>query len=672
VKIPIEVDDAQLVWPAKLTEDGNLHTVPRFNLPFQVIERVNEGRATIDARLSGGLQKTLFDIWAGDEGQTFDSGWRNKLIWGENLYVLSSLMERYAGKIKLIYIDPPFATGTDMNVTVELKSGDELAKKPTAIEEKAYRDTFGSIASYLQTMYDRLVLMKDLLAPDGVIFVHMDWHVGDYVKVIMDEVFGRNNFRNEIIVKRGRKKGLMYQFEKVDRMHVGNDVILWYSKSADTQFKHPVSQTEGVEAKWMGFWSNVNRPTMRYPLLGYTPTRGQWKWEPVRAKKAVENYRVYEEKYADKMPLEEYWHQTGEELEFIRRRPGVKYAEYWVAPRENKILDNVWTDIEAYNYTTGFPTEKHEELLSRIITQFSGEGDLVADFFSGSGTTLAVAEKNKRRWIGCDLSRFAIHITRKRLLDIENCKPFEVLNLGKYERQIWQDLSFSGKDKETVIYEYLAFIMKAYKAEPLAGFGHIHGRKRKALIHVGAVDAPVTIDEVNAALAECVSAHQSELHILGWEWEMGMHDLVEADAKRQGVDLRLVQIPNEVMDPEMMKEGQVKFFDLAYVQARVQRHGMGITIELQEFVIPSTDLIPEDQRKLIKHWSDMIDYWAVDFDFKNDTFLNNWQAYRTRDRPKLELKSMPYEYKKHGKYKVLVKVVDLFGIDSSKLLEIEV
>jgi adenine-specific DNA-methyltransferase len=197
-------------------------------------------------------------------------------------------------------------------------------------------------------------------------------------------------------------------------MHNAYDSILWYSRNEKAKYSPPLVQTSS-EAKWMGFWSNINRPTMRYEIFGYTPERGQWKWSKERALKAIEDYRVYVDKYSSRMSLEQYWELGKRSKEFIRKRDGVKYAEYWIPPKTHKILDNVWLDIETYSYSTGYGTQKHEELLERIIAQFSQPGDLVADFFCGSGTTLVVAEKLGRRWIGCDSSAKAISITRNRL-----------------------------------------------------------------------------------------------------------------------------------------------------------------------------------------------------------------------------------------------------------------
>jgi len=223
---------------------------------------------------------------------------------------------------------------------------------------------------------------------------------------------------------------------------------------------------------------------MRYELLGETPTHGQWKWERERALRAVENYDRFV-KEGEGRSLVEYWRDLGGEHEFIRKS-ATGTVENWFSPSDDKVGDTVWDDVQAYENRKEYATQKHEELLDRIVNWLSKPGDLVADFFAGSGTTGAVAEKLGRRWIMCDLSRWAIHVTRKRLLGIEKCKPFEVLNLGKYERKYWQGVTFGEGQKEKVkrqngdqqwaIFQYIAFILKLYGAEPLAGMQHLHGK----------------------------------------------------------------------------------------------------------------------------------------------------------------------------------------------------
>ncbi len=348
---------------------------------------------------------------------------------------------------------------------------------------------------------------------------------------------------------------------------------------------------------------------------------------------------------------------------------------------EGRPVQSLWDDIQPVvswaQEQTGYATQKPEYLLERVVAACSEPSSIVADFFCGSGTTLAVAEKLGRRWIGCDLGRWGIHVTRKRLLGIENCKSFEILNLGKYERQYWQGVTFGErKDKplaERALYEYLAFILKLYGAQPVAGMAQLHGKKGKAMVHIGAVDAPVTIAEIDAAVDECVKLKQGELHVLGWEWEMGLYDLMVEAAKKKGVKLLLLQIPREVMEQQAAAKGDVRFFELAYLEAEIkQAKRLTAQVTLKDFVIPNTELIPEDVRSKVKKWSDYIDYWAVDWDFQNDTFMQGWVAYRTRKERRLPLGSDAHTYERPGKYRILVKVIDIFGNDTSQAFDAEV
>lgn len=616
----IEINKTELVWPGKYNEDGALKEVPRVNLPFQVIETVNESRATREALKSKGLG--LFDIYEGKEGDTFEEGWRNKLIWGDNLLVMGSLLEKFAGKIDLIYIDPPFATGADFSFTAPIGEGsEEVFKEQSIIEEKAYRDTWGAgSSSYVAMMHDRIAILFDLLSDNGSIFVHCDWHVSYLLRCLLDEQFGSERFMNEIV---------WYYYNKfqgnVNRFASNHDVVLWYSKAEDYQFKAlKEKRSEGTVKQ-----------------------------------------------------IKRRWDKDAGRIVNVKGKDGkVLYQE-----TDEKTVDDVWriSMLQPADKTqnVGYPTQKPEAVLERIIEASSSPGDLVADFFCGSGTTLAVAEKLGRRWIGCDLGRWGIHVTRKRLLGIENCKPFEVLNLGKYERQYWQGITFgSNKDKsltEQALYEYLAFILKLYGAQPISGMSHIHGKKGKAMIHIGAVDAPVTISEIDLAVDECTRLKQGELHVLGWEWEMGLYDLMVEAAKKKGVKLLLLQIPREVMEQQAAAKGDVRFFELAYLDAVITKpRKLAAEVTLKDFVIPNTELIPEEVRAKIKKWSDYIDYWAVDWDFRNDTFMQGWVAYRTRKERKLPLTSDKNTYEKAGKYRILVKVIDIFGNDTSQAFDVEV
>jgi DNA modification methylase len=586
-------------------------------LPFQVIETINESRADREAA-KGGKQFGLFDVYEGKEGNTFEEGWKNKLIWGDNLLVMSSLLEKFAGKIDLIYIDPPFATGADFVFKTQVgEAALEIEKEQSAIEEKAYRDTWGrGTDSYLEMMSARLKLLCDLLSPSGTIYVHIDWTVGHYLKLVLDEVFDRQNFRNEIIWFYTNKLGT--GGNTFDKHH---DNLLVYVNGN----------------KW------THNALMR-------PVKEQ-KMQPVTQK--IEGKRVW---LRDEKGKRVYAMSNSE----------TKVGDVWEIPYINPVASE----------RLGYATQKPVALLESVLRASSNEGDRVADFFCGSGTTLAVAEKLGRRWIGCDLGRWAIHVTRKRLLGIEKCKPFEILNLGKYERQYWQGLTFGEKAKtitERALYEYLAFILKLYTAQPLPGLTHLHGKKGKALVHIGAVDAPVTIDEVNAAIDECLHLKQKELHALGWEWEMGLSNLMVSEAKKQSVKLLLLQIPREVMEQQAVDKGDIQFFEMAFLEVEIQvLKKRALKIQLKNFVIPNTELIPEDVRSKIKKWSDFIDYWAVDWDFRNDTFMQGWVAYRTRKDRALPLTSDTHVYEKPGTYRVLVKVIDIFGNDTSQVFEVEV
>ncbi len=291
----------------------------------------------------------------------------------------------------------------------------------------------------------------------------------------------------------------------------------------------------------------------------------------------------------------------------------------------------------------------------------------MADFFCGSGTTLVAAEKHGRQWIGCDLGRFAIHTTRKRLLDITDCKPFEIRNLGAYERQRWQRESGNGR-----LTDYLDTILSFYRAEPVEGFTNLHGQKAGRMIHVGATDAPVTIDELEEVMDEMADNGIESCDVLGWEWEMGLHDTISETARRRGLDLRPLQIPREIIEPGVRDADAVRFFELAHVDLDVKRSKREVSVVLKDFAIPSEELIPHEVRERIESWSDLIDYWSVDFNYTDDTFHNQWQAYRTREEPKLARESDPHDYEEAGRHTIVVKIIDIFGNDTTKLAEVTV
>ena len=603
-----EINKTELVWPGKYDSEGNLVQAPRVSLPFQVIERVNETRATREAKKAEGL--TLFDVWDGaNEGVTFEDGWRNKLIWGENAAVMGSLLEQFSGKIDLIYIDPPFDVGADFSMEIEI-GGDTIAKSASTIEEVAYRDTWGKGRdSYLSMIYERLIMTKGLLSQNGSILVHCDYRLSGHLRLVLDEIFGADNFLNEIVWHyTGGGRSTSYFSRK-------HDSIFWFSNTGQSTF-------------------NIDK--VRIP---YKVTSGYAKGGIVAA--------------------------SGKK--YLPHPDGTPADDVWDIPIINPLS----------NERLGYPTQKPEALLERIIGGLSNEGDLVADLFCGSGTTLAVAEKLGRRWIGADMGRYAIHTTRKRLLEIDKCKPFEVLNLGKYERQHWSSSHFGEDldgDGRVNLLEYLAFVLKLYGADALSGSVNLHGRKGSAYVHVGSVSSPVTINEIELAVNECKELGGSEVHILGWEWEMGLHDPITGRAKQMGVKLVLRQIPREIMESEAARKGQVKFFELAYLEAEISvtKKKGEYACALTDFSTPNLDLIPEEVREKVKKWSDYVDYWAVDWNYQNDTFNHGFVTYRTKQDRSLALKSDPHDFETPGKYQVMIKVIDIFGNDTSKIIEVTV
>jgi adenine-specific DNA-methyltransferase len=636
--------DVRLDW-----KDKPQH-VERLSLPFQTVETINESRAT--------RERDRDSLLSADSSEM---SWRNLLIWGDNKLVMSSLLKDYAGEVKLIYIDPPFLTGEDFSMRVQVGDA-KFVKQASILEEHAYRDTWGAgRVSYLRMLYERILLIDELLAEDGRLFLHIGPNVSHYVKVLCDEIFGPDNFVNEIVWQRTLSKSLMSV-----RLPSNHDVILVYRKSSAARWNEDAVfepyDADNLDEKTAGKYThrdpdgrlyqldnltnpNPNRPNLTYEFLG---VKKVWRWSRERMQAAYDAGLV------------------------VQPSPGaVPRLKRYLDEQRGRALGDVWTDIPPINSQAkerlGYDTQKPEALLERIIGLASDPGDLVADFFLGSGTTVAVAEQLGRRWIGCDLGRFAIHTTRKRLLNISDCRPFDIKNLGAYERQHWQVETGNGE-----VRNYLDTILAFYRAEPVNGYRHLHGRKAGRMVHVGATDAPVTIDEADDVMDELADNGIEASDLLGWEWEMGLHDTIGERARRRGLELRPVQIPREVMERRVQEADAVRFFELAYVDFDVQRKGCEASVVLKDFIIPDEDLIPPKVRDQIAIWSDLIDYWSVDFDYRDDTFHNQWQAYRTRDDPALATKSDPHEYPAAGRYAIVLKIIDIFGNDTTKIAEVQI
>jgi DNA modification methylase len=624
----------ELIWDGKYI-DGKRQSPVRVALPFQTIETVNESAAD---RL-----RTLDLFAAGRQTE-----WRNRLIWGDKKYVLPSLLPEFAGKVNLIYIDPPFDTGADFSFSATIPnhpdSGDEgntsFTKEPSIIEQKAYRDTWGrGLDSYLEWFYETALLLHELLHDSGSLYVHLDWHVGHYAKVVLDEVFGQDNFRNELIWHYpGREMHISNKF------NAKHDVILFYARTESAKIDMSrVALPYNKDERLKGLRRKVHKD----------PDGREWVWETRGQASGQEPYKRYvDEIISQGRPLSDVW----DDLQFLRGN---------------------------HPERVDYATQKPSWLIERIIKASSSDGDLVLDCFVGSGTTAAVAETLNRHWIACDLGRFAIHTARKRLLSIPNVKPFIVQNLGKYERQAWQIAEFradgAGALEEQRLREaaYRKFILDLYHAKQLSGQSWLHGLKAGRAVHVGAVDAPVTLADVKAVARETWKLAGSgggnakaAADILGWEFAFELNETARQVAAESRVDVAFKKIPHEVLEKKAVDQGDIKFFELGALSVEPKQKGRELTLKLTDFLVPIDD-VPEEARKAIKHWSQMIDYWAVDWDFKEDTFHNQWQSYRTRQETDLEL-SAKYEYAEPGSYRVVVKVIDILGNDTTKTLEVRV
>jgi DNA modification methylase len=436
--------EVELVWNGKTNEVCNVV------LPFQVIEQVDEPRA--EKPEDTALQAGLFD----ERGRQL-KGWTNKLIWGDNKLILSSLKNgplreeiEAQGGLKLIYIDPPFDVGADFSMDVEI--GDEtFTKKPSIIEEIAYRDTWGRGAdSFIAMIYERLLLMRDLMANDGTIYFHCDWRVNGLIRIAMNEVFGTANFINDITWKRATTvKGNTGQGSRF--FDANCDSIFIFSKSGKYLFN---PQFGAYSQSYIDdFYKHRDPETgRRYQLISMTA--------PGDAAKGNPSYDV--------MGVTRYWRYTREKMADLISQGLVVQTNPGTVPRKKLYLDDgegvpiqtLWDDVSGLssqsNERLGYPTQKPEALLERVIRTSSNEGDLVADFFIGSGTTASVAEKLGRKWIATDLGKFAIHTTRKRLIGVQrgrkevgkDYRAFEILNLGKYERQHFVGVNLNLREAE--------------------------------------------------------------------------------------------------------------------------------------------------------------------------------------------------------------------------------
>jgi adenine-specific DNA-methyltransferase len=709
--------ELELVW------DGKSQEITNVVLPFQTIEHVDEPRK----EFGDDSQLALFDTSTGRQVK----GWTNKLIWGDNKFVLSSIIKgRLAqaigeqGGVKLIYIDPPFSVGADFSMDVTVGE-EKFEKQANILEEIAYRDTWGKgNDSFLSMIYERIRLARDILNKDGLIFVHCDYRVDAYIRTIMDEIFGKSCFVNQIIWRRKGGAAL----KDMGSLSNSHDIILCYSKTCGTKI-NPVyadapedyikTQFRYTDEDGRRFMVNVMRspsprPNLMYDYKGYkTPPNG-WSVPRETMEKLESEDRLYFPDTKDKQI----------------------YKKIYLDEYPGQMINTLWTDIPVLKGKNkeilGYPTQKPEALLERILLMGSNEGDLVMDFFCGSGTTCAVAERLGRKWIGADLGKFAIHTTRKRMIQLQrnlkqqgsSYRAFEILNLGRYERQHFVNNLTSSTEGREKSQAFERLVLEAYKAEQVSGFRTIVGKRAGRPISIGPVNLPCSRLFVEKVVEECLEKNITSVDILAFEYEMGLFPEIQEVAKSQGVALNLKYIPKDVFDKRAVASGDVRFYDVAYVEVSSKIKDGEVSITLSNYSVAyGSDSIKEELRRLekgervisiedgqvvslrknkktgnveheliTKTWTDWIDYWSVDFDFESNVsteiqeesgmhdeikqsksfiFENEWQSFRSPEQKSLEL-STPFVRPKKTRCKVAIKVIDIFGNDTMKVVDLEV
>lgn len=606
-----------------------------FELPKIVEEGRREAQRILERIGSGthiGLQtnelvlpsKDVSGLWKGQTAQlNFGKEWINRLIYGDNLLAMQALiagdettgLPSMRGKVDLIYIDPPFDSKADYRTRINLPGAD-IEQKPTTIEQFAYADTWkDGTVSYLKMLYPRLVLMRELLSDKGSIYVHIDWHVGHYVKVLMDDIFGKENFRNEIIWGydiggRGEK-----EFAKK------HDVIFVFAKNLSKAFFDPThiyipykTQTEG----------------RKKPLIS---------------------------------------------LEKLQR---------------GKIPTNVWTDIPVnlvMSQRVNYQTQKPEKLLERIIYSSSNAGDLVCDFFGGSGTAAAVAERLGRRWITTDIGKPATLVMRKRFID-QKVKPFLYQSIGDYQKEV-----FGSNRLYRRIGDLSRIVMQLYGAIPFTeeqlndrNWGHVKAERALVL-----VDSPnkltgmATVRRAYEARNTLLGGGWRKAVVLGWNFAF---DVSRAIMQYKG-EVDVLVIPPDLLDKlskkgyeKLVREGSVRFSTLQYlvckpIQVRPFSEELDeLHVALDNYILLSPDNIPLDEKDKEKLRQvtrldplALIEYWSIDPDYDGITFRSLWQDYRENTANDDDPLHCVYRAtlrvpRKEGRRTVCVKAVDVFGFES--------
>lgn len=666
---PKAKDTARLIWASKPKKEPNAK-----DLEFQTAEEVYPNIAEKDNKRLMGFVAEKKEI----------SDKPNRLIWGDNLLVMQALLAQgYEGQIDLIYIDPPFNTGENFNFSSELRLGNEIYEKEMPISERlAYSDTWArGVDSFLDMLYPRFLLMKKLLSEMGSIYVHCDINASHYIKIILDEIFGKENFRNEIIWQRTSARSDSKTYNHI------HDVIFFYTKSLN-KFKWQkqfVEQSDSYISNFFRYEDKRGRYRLIYPLLpGKRNGKTGEVWRSIDPNQVGKHWRYSVDKLEqmDKEGIIQWPKKEG--------LPGIKK---YLDANQGKILQSIWTDIPPVSglahEKAGYPTQKPEALMERILTSSSDEQDLIADFFCGSGTTAAVAEKLGRRWITSDLSKTAIQVARGRLVN-QDANPFLIENLGNYQRQ----LIYS---KEVNLKQMYNIIFKLYGATPRndwQGFG-ISKEDNKSLVFVCEPDRPMNGKKAielakTAKIAD--GKGYKRVVILAWDYEYNFDEdyhKLEKNARKELADVEFKIIPSDVYkylrstkvgDQELANK--ITFYQKPYMRLSEPQIGsrvdneIRVKVKIEQYVvmdIPVKDESkrPEIEKMLHKNFANLIDYWTVDWDYDGEVFRSKWQAIKDRKSSEPVSITADTTLKKGKKYTIAVRVVDVFGNDASMTKEID-
>jgi len=622
-------------------------------------------------------------LWSGHMSKEENKEWMNRLIYGDNLLTMQALLAgdpesglpSMRGKIDLIYIDPPFDSKADYRTKVSLP-GVDLSQKPTVIEQFAYADTWkDGTVSYLKMLYPRLALMKELLSDKGSIYVHIDWHIGHYVKILLDDIFGKNSFKNDVVWR---------------KRNIPNAQSKFYSQVYDNLFFYTKTNEYIFNKIYVPLEEKQKQP---YRL---EDEKGKFRLIMIeaRGRQASSGRRSFEWRGRTAQYL-----YSSEKLDDFYNR-GYIYGDaengyskkQYLNEVEGILATNIWIDKDVSPIQGGsnefieYDTQKPEGLLERIINASSDNSSLVVDFFAGSGTTGAVAERLGRKWIMSDIGKPANLVMRKRLID-QNAKPFLYQSIGDYQKEALASSKLYRRvgDLAQVVMQLYGAIPFVDEQNPNKNLGYIKDNRTLVM-----VDSPSKLTGL-ATLKKAIEYKNSfmggwnKVVVLGWNFT---YDITEAIQSLNDDKLEVLVIPPDLLDKlktkasykDLISSGKIRFSSLQYLSIKpIQKENAGeneqLVIELDNYVLLSPDNIPlddKDKEKLkeliAKDPLSLIEYWSIDPDYDGETFRSKWQDYRENKEndndPYHVINKAVLTVPRKSNRKICVKAVDVFGFES--------